>query len=62
MFEKIKNYFKEVKVEMARVKWPTKKETTNYTMVVIGVSVALAIILGFFDYVFGWGINFFLFK
>ena len=47
---------------MARVKWPTKKETTNYTMVVIGVSVALAIILGFFDYVFGWGINFFLFK
>ena len=62
MFEKIKNYFKEVKVEMARVKWPTKKETTNYTMVVIGVSVAIAVVLGALDYIFGLGINFFLFK
>ena len=62
MFEKIKNYFKEVKVEMARVKWPTKKETTNYTMGVIGVSVAIAVVLGALDYIFGLGINFFLFK
>ena len=47
---------------MARVKWPTKKETTNYTMVVIGVSVAIAVVLGALDYIFGLGINFFLFK
>ncbi len=62
MFERTKQYFSEVKVEMSRVKWPTKKETINYTMVVIGVSAAIAVILGALDYIFGLGINFFLFK
>ena len=62
MFERIKQYFSEVKVEMARVKWPTKKETINYTMVVVGVSAAVAVILGALDYIFGLGVNFFLFK
>jgi len=49
-------------VEMARVKWPTNKETINYTMVVVGVSAAVAVILGALDYIFGLGVNFFLFK
>jgi len=62
MFEKIKQYFKEVRVEMAKVKWPTKNETVNYTMVVIGVSVAVAAFLGAMDYFFGLGLNFFLFR
>lgn len=60
--EKIKNYFKEVKVEMAKVKWPTKNETINYTMVVIGVSITVAMFLGAMDYFFGLGLNYFLFK
>ena len=61
-FEQIKTYFKEVRVEMAKVKWPTKNETINYTMVVIGVSVAVAAFLGAMDYFFGLGLNFFLFR
>lgn len=60
--EKTKTYFKEVKVEMAKVKWPTRQETTNYTMVVIGVSVAVAAFLGAMDYFFSLGLNFFLFR
>lgn len=60
--ESIKNYFKEVKVEMGKVDWPTKKITINYTWVVIGVSLAVAIFLGALDYFFGLGLNFFLFK
>jgi len=60
--EKIKTYFKEVKVEMAKVKWPTKNAAINYTLVVIGVSVAVAIFLGALDYFFSLGLNFFLFK
>ena len=47
---------------MAKVKWPTKSETVNYTMVVIGVSVAVAAFLGAMDYFFGLGLNFFLFR
>ena len=60
--EQIKNYFKEVKVEMSKVKWPTKNQTVNYTLVVIGVSAAVAMFLGALDYFFGLGLNFFLFK
>ncbi|MDP2946101.1 MAG: preprotein translocase subunit SecE [bacterium] len=60
--ERIKNYFKEVKIEMSKVKWPTKNQTVNYTLVVIGVSVAVAAFLGTLDYIFNLGLNFFLFR
>jgi len=60
--EKTKNYFKEVRVEMAKVKWPTKNDTINYTIVVIGVSLAVAAFLGALDFIFTTGFNFFLFK
>ena len=60
--EQIKNYFKEVKVEMSKVKWPTKNQTVNYTLVVIGASVVVAAFLGALDYIFSLGINFFLFR
>ena len=62
MLEQIKNYFKEVRVEMAKVKWPTKSDTVNYTIVVIGVSLVVAAFLGALDYVFSLGFNLFLFK
>ena len=60
--ERIKNYFKEVKVEMGKINWPTKNQTVNYTLVVIGVSAIVAVFLGALDYIFGLGINFFLFR
>ena len=62
MFEKIKQYFKEVRVEMAKVKWPTKSDTINYTIVVIGVSLAVAAFLGALDFIFTYLFNIFLFK
>ncbi|MEK7578757.1 MAG: preprotein translocase subunit SecE [Patescibacteria group bacterium] len=60
--ERIKSYFREVKIEMNKVKWPTKNQTVNYTLVVIGVSVAAAAFLGVLDYIFSLGLNFFLFR
>ena len=59
---KTKNYFKEVKVEMAKVKWPTRQETINYTIVVIGVSLAVAAFLGALDFIFTYLFNIFIFK
>lgn len=50
--EKIKTFLKETKVEMKRVNWLTKKQTINYTIIVIIMSFALALYLGFFDYLF----------
>ena len=39
----------EVRAELAKVVWPTKKETIKYTVVVIIFSVAVALILGLAD-------------
>lgn len=51
MISKTKNFLIEVKSEMKKVAWPTRKETLKYTLAVIGVSVVLAAFLGGLDYV-----------
>ena len=60
--EKTKNYFKEVRIEMAKVKWPTRQETINYTVIVIAVSLAVAAFLGTLDFVFTYLLNIFILK
>ncbi len=40
----------EVKSELAKVVWPTKKETFKYTITVIVFSLAVAFLLGAFDF------------
>jgi len=52
MLEKIKIFFVEAKQEFAHVNWPTRAEAIRLTVVVIGISIAIAIFLGFFDGVF----------
>lgn len=49
---KLTNYLKESVVEMKKVTWPTKKETYNYTLVVIGLSIGVALFLGAWDLIF----------
>ena len=51
---KLINYIKETRVEMKDVLWPPKKKTLNYTILVIGASLAVAIFLGFFDMIFAY--------
>lgn len=52
MLNKITGYFKASLAEMKKVSWPTKKETYNYTFLVIGISLGVAAFLGALDYVF----------
>jgi len=52
--DKLINYFKEAIAEMKKVTWPTKKETYNYTLLVIGISLATAVFLGGLDYLFSF--------
>ena len=52
MLKKIKNFFNEMGVEARKVDWPSREKTINYTILVIGVSVAFAAILGLLDAVF----------
>jgi preprotein translocase subunit SecE len=51
---KLSNYIKSSVEEMKKVTWPTKKETYNYTVLVIGISLGVAAFLGALDYVFSW--------
>lgn len=46
---KIITFFKEVKMEMKKVNWPTAKETVRYTLIVVGSSIAIAVFLGGLD-------------
>ena len=55
---KITNYIKGSVEEMKKVTWPTKKETYNYTLLVIGISIAVALFLGLLDYIFNYGFQF----
>ncbi|MFA5076130.1 MAG: preprotein translocase subunit SecE [Patescibacteria group bacterium] len=52
---RVVNYFKEAKIELKKVAWPTRKETTKHTLLVIGISLALAAFLGALDYFFTIG-------
>lgn len=52
MLNKIITFLKEVNLEMKKVNWPTREETIRYTFIVIGVSLAVAIFLGIFDFIF----------
>lgn len=54
MFGKLADYIKGTRVELKSVSWPTKKQTINFTLLVIGVSLAVAAFLGFFDAIFSY--------
>lgn len=49
---RVPTYLREVWIELNRVNWPTRRELTSSTMVVLLVLVVLAIYLGFFDYIY----------
>lgn len=48
-FARMKDYFKGVGSELKKVVWPTKKETYKYTLVVIAVCAAFALLFWVLD-------------
>jgi len=58
--KKIIPFLKEVKLEIKKVNWPTRKETIKYTLIVVGVSVAVAAFLGGLDFLFSIILNKFI--
>lgn len=54
MYNKITNYFRGSYQELKKVIWPTKKETINHTLMVIGISLGVALFLGALDFLFTW--------
>ena len=60
--DKIIQFLKEARAELTKVNWPTKEQTINYTLIVIGISVAVAVFLGGWDYFFEYLLKTFILK
>ena len=60
--DKVMQFFLEAKAEMLKVNWPTKKQTVNYTLLVIAVSVVVAGFLGGLDSIFGFILRTYIIK
>ncbi|MFH1181114.1 MAG: preprotein translocase subunit SecE [bacterium] len=57
---KLVNFLKEVKLESAKVNWPTKNQTIKYTLAVIGISLVIAVFLGGIDKILQFVLNTFI--
>jgi preprotein translocase subunit SecE len=44
------NFFREVKAELFKVVWPSRRDTIRYTVTVIIFSIGVALILGAADF------------
>jgi len=54
---KLVKYIREAIEEMKKVVWPTKKQTINYSIVVIVLSLGMAVFFGVLDYGFSKGLG-----
>ena len=48
----IQRYFRETIGELKKVNWPTRKEATNLTIIVLIVTVGMSAFLGLLDLIF----------
>jgi preprotein translocase subunit SecE len=62
IIDNITGYFKSSYEEMKKVSWPTKKQTIQYSLLVVGMSVGFAVFFSILDYAFNWGITEMLIK
>ncbi|MDO8509947.1 MAG: preprotein translocase subunit SecE [bacterium] len=53
----INNYFVGSYNEMKKVTWPSKKQTINYSILVVGLSVGTAVFFAALDFIFNLGIT-----
>jgi preprotein translocase subunit SecE len=50
--DRIVSYFKDTRGELRKVSWPTRRQATNLTLIVLAASVAMAVFLGAVDLLF----------
>lgn len=56
-FVKIRDYFVDAYHEMKKVVWPTRKQTINYSLTVILLTIGLAVFFAALDYVLSLGLD-----
>ncbi|CAN5324547.1 hypothetical protein BH09SUM1_BH09SUM1_14340 [soil metagenome] len=58
LFDKTKIYLGEVRIEMSKVVWPTQEQVKTYTTVTIISIIAISLLMGAWDAVLGWAVDF----
>ena len=56
-FKGIGRFFMNMKHELKKVSWPTKKEMINYSLVVFAFMLVMTVIIGVFDFAAGALVN-----
>jgi len=54
IFNAALSFLKEVRLEMKKVNWLTRREVLRHTIIVIVLSMSVAIYLGALDFLFKW--------
>ncbi|MEO8377160.1 MAG: preprotein translocase subunit SecE [Candidatus Sumerlaeota bacterium] len=54
LFDKTKIFYGEVRIEMAKVVWPTQEQVKTWTTVVILSTATFAVCIGAWDFVLTW--------
>ena len=57
IFARIGKWFRDMKSELKKVQWPTRKQTINNTLIVIACVIVVGICIALFDYVAGEAIK-----
>ena len=52
-FARVGKWFRDMKSELKKVQWPTRKQTINNTLIVIACVIVAGICIALFDYVAG---------
>ena len=52
-FARVGKWFRDMKSELKKVQWPTRKQTINNTLIVIACVIVVGIVIALFDFVAG---------
>lgn len=59
---KVTQYLRETRGEMKHVSWPTRKQALINTALVVLLSIFVALLLGFFDFIFSKLLDIFIIR
>ena len=57
IFARAGKWFRDMKSELKKVQWPTRKQTVNNTLIVIACVIVVGIFIALFDFVAGEAIK-----
>ena len=52
------DYLKHVREEFTHIVWPSSRTALAHTLVVIFIAIAIALLVGFLDYIFSLGVSY----